>query len=93
MEDRDHTTKQMLWVMFAMVILSLNGIIIEAQYLFPASCWRPACSCGRPVWIGQPPSGAVFAQCVPSHPTLVFPRIHRTGSPLRWGKEEKFIDM
>jgi hypothetical protein len=24
MEDRDHTSKQMLWVMFAMVILSLN---------------------------------------------------------------------
>ena len=43
--------------------------------------------------MGQPPSGAVFAQCVPSHPTLVFPRIHRTGSPLRWGKEERFIDM
>ena len=67
--------------------MSVFCLAIEAQYLSSKMLlMRKAC-------LNWQPPGAVFAQCVPSHTILAFPIIHRTGSPLRWGKEEKFKDM
>jgi hypothetical protein len=60
--------------------MSVFCLAIEAQYLSSKMLlMRKACL----NW--QPPK-AVFAQCMPSHPTLAFPIIHRTSSPFEVGE-------